>query len=510
MKRFSQLRYLVLFAITVSGTAGAETFSQKTFFSPRAVGVNRAMEYTTWHELEFGHTAAPSKSKIHSHIALTPFYQESQKATEIGKYFGIGNGKNSFRVDRYTPLAGQPAPEVINSYLIHDSTAHNASPLSDTVSFNPKQEIYGFRLDYFQDVDHPFKKFFFKASLPVVHVQNDMGLKTPNNSKVVTATSINGKYTLKDFFAGRIDEHPAAGHVDTQHALTKAKIDGRRSCNGLADLNLALGYKLHTSPKNHLFFNAGILIPTGSKKRGDYLFEPRCGNGGHTGFTAGIDGGVTLWTSSAKEASVRLLGSLDYTYLFEATEYRTLALKPSFFAATDRAGGGKFNFYYLGKEINKDYGYPAANIFTRGLTVKPGSQAEGTIDLSFKCSGFVVDLGYNTFYKEKESVWLKNWNAQNFIIVDRDNQMNAHNRSAHSAAPAANAVSSDITAADFDMESVTNPSQFTHKVFGGIGYTFPLVQKYLATLGMGASYEFATDNAAMEAMALWAKMGISF
>ncbi len=487
MKKFGQFRYLVLFAITISGTAAAETFSQKTVFTPRAIGTNRAMEYTTWQEFAYGKVTAPSKAKINSHVALTAFYQESQKGADMGKYFGIGNGKNSFNVGPLTAVPGDPVAEVINNFLIHDLTDADNSTNKGTISFKPSQKTYGARLDYFQDINDPVKGFFFKASLPVVLVQNDMGMKNDGNEE------------LTKFFKGTYTQ--VGDNAQTE--LTKGKIDGRHSVIGLADLNLALGYKLHSSAKKHAFFNVGVIIPTGTKPNGEYLFGPIVGNGGHVGFTTGLDGGVTLWTGKEEKASVRLLAALDYRYLFEAGESRTPSLNKSFFGAEK----GTLNHYYLGGYLGKKESFPAANIFTRLLKVKPGSQGEALVDLSFKCSGFVIDLGYNAFYKEKESAWLKGWNDDSFGIVKRSydmtNQLDVKN---------ADTFVNDRTvkSTDFDIESIINPAQFSHKVFGGLGYSFTVSKEYLANLGLGASYEFASDNATMEAMALWIKSGISF
>jgi hypothetical protein len=512
MKRFMQLRYLVLFFITVSGTITAETFSQKTFFNPRAVGANRAMEYTTWQEFAYRQVTPPSKSRIFSHVALTPFYQASQKSDQLGQYFGIGNGKNSFTIGSADNVTAGTS-DIINSYLIHDQSAPDNNIIAGGISFNPKQEIYGIRLDYFQEVNSPFKHFFIKASLPIVHVQNDMGMKIKDSVAWVSdIINDNTSYSMSDFFKGlvTIQGRNVNSIVNKQQPLTKAKIDGRRTATGLADLNLAFGYKLHQSEHNQLLCNVGVLIPTGTKTRGEYLFEPRCGNGGHTGFTAGIDGAVTLWTSAEKDASVRLLGALDYRYLFEANEVRTLSLNDSFFPS---GTPNKLNFYYIGTEIGSLYGYPAANIFTRGLAVKPGSQGEALVDLSFKCSGFVIDLGYNAFYKEKESVWLKNWDAKNFIMVTRASPLSvlANTISQKKGGQAANILNaSDIAISDFNLDAVSNPSQFSHKIFGGFGYSFALAHCYVAQIGLGASYEFASDNSTMEAAALWAKAGISF
>lgn len=502
------VRYFLVFCLVVWRPLAAEKFSQRVYFAPRTIDANRAMELTTWDEMIYRLRNSSAKMKIRSDFALTPFFQQSQHGAGIGRYFGIGNGKNSFYVGPYKQMldsTGQPKAEVINSYLIHDAEDYNTSTLAGTVSFNARQEVYGMRLDYFQHIDDPIKHFYFKALLPIVQVRQNIGMSIPKADS--TAVTISGKeYSLKDFFRGEVDVPASTGQENAQLPLKKAKIHGDRCKGGVGNLNLAVGYKAYQSLQNHIFINAGVILPTDDKDKGEYLFAPRCGNGGHVGFTLGVDGGIELWSCKEKKALVRVLASLDYRYLFEATEHRTPMLKRSFFNQLQEAGDGSLNYYYLGGYNGTNVLFPAANVFTQSLKVKPGNQGEALIAISFKCSSFVIDVGYNAFYKDQESVWLKHWDDDSFALVARNFD------TTNTIIPTSDEVLNkrDVKASDFELKSVKNPSQISHKVFGGLGYSFMANPKCIPTIGAGASYEFISDNATMEAGAVWAKIGLSF
>lgn len=509
MRKVSVMR-LVVAAVCcwAAGSLYATSYSQKTFFSPRAVGANRAMEYTTWHDIVFPKIKAPSKSSINSHVAVTAFYQASQKDTELGKFLGIGNGKNYFKVGTVANFpggGGDSSTEVVNGYLIHIRVINNNN-LAGTVYFAPKQEIFGVHLNYFQDINSPFKKFFFKVGMPVVYMKNDMKMTVKDPAGVTPNGAAPTVYQLTDFFKGSVSVESSALNpfTDAQTSLTKAKINKCRSAAGIADLNLALGYKLHQASQNYCFWNGGVIIPTGNSVRGDYLFDAIIGNGQHFGVSTGVDAGLTLWEEKGVAVSMQV--AADYRYLFEGTEERTLSLNAAFFPVD---GGNKLSHYYLlGKNnaVVHTQLTPAANIFTRGLRVLPGSQFETLANISFKCSGFIVDLGYNLFFKDKESVWIKSWTDGEYGVAGRDFDT-SHGPFTIAAGTVGNKA---IAKSDFDIESVTQPTQVTHKVLGGLGYTFTLAKKYVSGLGAGASYEFASDNAAMENYAFWVKGSIAF
>jgi hypothetical protein len=499
------------------GMASATTYSGKTFLAPRAVGTNLPMELTTWHEYPYQMLAKKQGHRVRAHFELTPFYQASDNKEDLGKYFGIGNCKNCFVVGKDTEVTAKTA-DIDGLFLIH-----NASNIDDvakgTISFNPKQEIWGARLDYFQDIDHPIKGLFFKASMPIVYVENSLNMCIGNS----TSVEVGGKtFSLNDFFAGNVEVTEAMDALSQQSPLCYAKIgcSGKESKVGIADINLALGYKIHQSDSAHVFLSAQAIVPTGSRPNGEYLWAPVIGNGKHFGLGARLDTAVQLWSN--KNASVRMLFDVDYRYLFESSEYRTLGLK-----GCDNPY--KFAHYYLAGRLGQDNKplFPAANILTQSIKVKPGSQFDILADLSFKSSGFVIDLGYNFFYKDEEDCWSKCfcssgccgtscestcgerccstgccWEDGVYGIVNPDYVTND--------TLVANDFVKTLNASDLDVSTVQTPSQVTHKIYAGLGYGFDIAKRFPALFGIGGSYEFVSDNSALEGYALWVKFGVSF
>ena len=70
----------------------------------------------------------------------------------------------------------------------------------------------------------------------------------------------------------------------------------------------------------------------------------------------------------------------------------------------------------------------------------------------------------------------------------------------------------DLTAAQpswgIDVEKAETPSQFTHKIFGGIGYIFE-GHTYPLIIGLAGHYEFDSDDG-MDNWGIWEKLGITF
>ena len=470
---------LLLFTISIS----AGTHSKKTFLMPRSSGVNIAMEKAHWHD----HFLNKKENNFRSNYQEMFFHQAGIKGEDVGKYFGI-NGKNTFTV-------GAPATSDINNrYIIHSQAA---STLAGEITFNPKQEVYGIRLDFMHETNHPFKKTFIKASLPVVHVENDMHLKIGN--QVAQAND----YYLKDFFEGK--ELTSLANTNKQAALTHGKIGSRRTTTGIADIDLALGYKLLQSENHHLFFNTGVTIATGTRPTGEHLFEPVYGNGNHFGVGFGIDASQKLWKRSRH--SGKLVFATNYKYLFEGSEKRTIGINSITYPFAHYYGLGE-----VGKPADTAL-IPAANILTRDVKVRPGSQIDSMLALSFKSSRFIIDVGYNLFIKKGESVSVRSWEDAKYAIAKDDFDVTGQfirtdaNKAADITANTLLGKTLDI--GDLNVSAASTPSYLTHKAFGSIGYNFNL-SKYPSSIAFGGSYEFASSNHELEGYAFWCKGAISF
>lgn len=492
--------FAALILVCLGGTvqAHSDQYSRKTYLAVRPHGINTAMEYTTWHK----HAYSEQNKTIRTHLQFTPFYQKSEQSGDLGKYFGIGNGKNSFTVGR-TDAAAATKADIENGLLIHDQQAGIAANrlLAGTVNFLPYQEAYGIRLDLFQDINHPFANFFFKASTPIEHVATDVKMHIANgvNANLGGGTT----FSLQEFFAGKVS---VATGPNMQSQLTKVKIHGKRSETGLADLDVALGYKYIQDEKKHVFFSLDVTIPFGNKVRGEYLFEPVYGNGRHVGLGASLDTGFEIWHSD--KANLNLLWVTRYKYLFEGTETRTLGVKDE-----------KLGHYFLARPYNPNPVtgtdaqtnislVPLANDLTTGFNVKPGSLFDTMLDFAFYSNNFTIDIGYSLFWKDGESAHGKlnetDFNNKKLTIAQAAFQTNA------GGGMTAADVYKQIQYSNLDFDAVKTPALLTNKLFAGLGYSFTLYEKYKGSVGLGGSYEFATSNADLENYAVWVKAAFSF
>ena len=483
------LKSLLIFGIFVAPLRGA---SNKTFFLPRSHGVNLAMEYTTWHEL----LQIKSNEDYTTHFQLTAFYMDSREADDLGRYFGVSN-KFNFTVN------DQAAQDVIGRWIIHARNSANQDWA--TIKLSPKQNAYGARLDFYQGLNKILDGLYFKAALPIVNVDNDLRMHI--TAAGADPEQVAAKAVLEDYFKGRYAVAANGNNGITgaagcgQAALTHGKIDGSQNTTGIADIDLVLGYKAFDKEKYHVAVNLGLTIPTGTTPTGEYLFEAVVGNGNHWGLGAGLDFMARLWGDDEK--NIKLTGAANYRYLFESTEKRTLGLQ---------YGNAPFNWqhYVLAGAPGDTVGTPGANEITLDLNVTPGSQFDAIIALAYNNRSFTFDLGYNLFWKDRESVKTKGWSDRLSALAIIEPTLNFN------VALDANTPGHWIDGnyllskdhANVDRGAAATPSQMTHKIYGGIGYIFKDC-KYPVMLNFSAHYEFASDDG-IENWAVWGKLGVAF
>jgi hypothetical protein len=475
-----------LLAVSAAGARTFTTYSNKNILRQRSANINLAMEYSSSHP----HLFSMQPETIRTHLLFTPFFQASQRAVDLGSYFGVGNGTNSFTINT---IAG--GAEVSREFIIHE----NPRTASTRVSLKPEQQSYGARIAFFQDMNSPIKGMFFRASSTAQHLEN--------NLKVAYTDSVPGLATTDldypTFFAGKGNsDSTVAGVTRNQSGLSKARIPGgRRTKTGLADIDLSLGYKCIQTATSHAFLSADITVPTGTRVLGDYVFAPVIGNGRHFGLGASFDGGLEVWKN--ENSSLRFDGAIRYKYLFQNNEMRTLSLKQ-----TGRVNYNNASKYYLVGTKNAPAGtalMPLANISTLPIAVRPGHQLDMLAAMSFNSGKFTIDVGYNPFWQDAESVRLNSaFDDSRYAVAERDFVVSTR----FSDVPA-NAVL-DVTRDSFDMEGIRTPASMTHKVFLASNYAWRIYGKSLMSIGLGASYEFATSNADVEQYGFWGKLNFSF
>ena len=153
---------------------------------------------------------------------------------------------------------------------------------ASTVCFTPQQKIFGLGLCYKQTLSNKADGttgFWFEGSLPIERVENSIklcGTVTDTGGGLIHALGIDDSPivgTMKEAFAqknwhfGRItpDKHKKWGVADVE-----LKLNNSCACDA---------YTMNSY--------VGFVIPTGTRVRGRYVFEPVVGNNRHFGVSLG-------------------------------------------------------------------------------------------------------------------------------------------------------------------------------------------------------------------------------
>jgi hypothetical protein len=499
-----------LLATTIAFSPMLADHTNKTFLMPRPTGVDLPMEYNTWEELV---NRKSHHDKFGGHLQVVGFYYGSSNDGEIGKYFGVHN-KSSFAMTRNATInssASDVATDLDLGYFLHDynNTLYglsntDATTPEATISLDPEHDAYGARFDYYQNLDCLLKGLFLKFDLPIVCVENDAKLRVSNAAvgTGATATDADLKTRLETYFKGTYAQTTAA-NSNQQVALNHALYTGRQSETGVADIDLAIGYKFLNKESYYASLALAITIPTGNDADGVHMFEPIVGNGQHFGLGGNLEGMVKVWGDCDQNIKMHL--KVNYRYLFESSEHRTLGIKNT--AGNVRDWG---HYYLLGKVTNPTTANnqltPAANVTTLNVDVTPGSQLDGILGFAYNNGGFTFDLGYNLYVREAEDVHLKDTLATGWSLASR-----AWNTATITGGTQIGELltTSPLTNANLDTGVAETPSQTSHSIYGGFGYIFK-EWEYPLQLRLGGKYEWAGENSVIEKWTIHGGIGIGF
>ncbi len=522
---------LLAVAVLVSGAARADSHTNKTFLMPRAQGVNLPMEHTSFEE-EF----IPRKlenGKFGATFAVTPFFQQSNDHDDTADYFLIHHKhKITLRTDENAITAGSAHYSSVNNdldlnYLYHDSGYAYAFPYRVDVSLDPEQTVYGARMDYYQNLGVILKNLYLKIDAPIVHVENDPKLWVGNahitggdNPTTTELTHDIHEYleceyeqNAESLLTG-IDVPDVTYLINLQEKLTHAKI-AKRSAAGVADVDVALGYKFFNTEKYLLGLALGVTVPAGNKATGRYMFEPIVGNGHHWGLGGDLYGTIRAWGKI--KHNLKFFLRMKYRYLFEGDENRTLGIKAGPSGATGTYDWGQY--YLLGKAdssqnwVNYRALTPAANVTTLRVDVTPGSQFDGVLGMTYNNGGFSFDLGYNLYYRDAEEVSLDQHLPKDTYFVAARNFDTAGGATPIVAVDVDGGADEEIAwfvnDANLDRGSAETPSQFTNSIYTAMSYTFKKWEVPML-MAIGGKYEFASENSALEQWSIWYKTGVTF
>jgi hypothetical protein len=302
------------------------------------------------------------------------------------------------------------------------------------------------------------------------------------------------------------------------------KIDCR--CNrtkfGVADIELKFGRQWWSDCCNAAGY-IGVLIPTGNRPNGCYVFEPVVGHGGSAALMFGSEGGYEIWSSCNNNWHLSWAWAAQGMYLFGRCQTRSFDLKNKPWsryqevyanqaqAAEAAALGG------LGTR-GQYLSTPGINVFTQCMKVTPGvwSNATTSFIVESEC-GFAGELGYNLLARQSECVdlnWtegpaLKHTFGSGQTTVVRDITPSPYLNGAATVVALENYDYSVIHKADLDLQSAAHPAGLVHLVYGSLGWVYDC--KFPSYFTVGGSYEFPYhDYSVMKRWTVWGKVGVTF
>lgn len=491
-----------------------------TTLTLRSHGYNLAREITTFTEIS-GRRDDDTKGRS---LQLIGFYQASHSAPALGRYFGMNN-HNQMLLGHTASGAALDGADLDCAYLIHEASG-SASQAS--ITLKPTTESYGMVLTSFHNLEKIMDGLYMSMNIPVVYMTNNMHMSISDVTGNATVANIT------NFFNGTFTGINTSANA--QQPLKYAKISEVKSQTGIADIESKLGYNVVDQEDYRWGVNVGWTTATGNKNNGFYVWQPIVGNGGHTALGVGSDAMVMLWSDN--QHNIKLSFAVDYRYLFENDEYRTFGIKES--DGTVRNWG---QYHLLAQPIvggaNGVVLSPAANHTTLNCAITPGNQVEGLTNIAYNGGNLSLDIGYNFFWRAKESLRIKgsydtfsqlcgvanratdasdgSQSASTYgntsgsvaagVLGTLERQFDENHASTNTASGAANMKW--LSLANLNSDSAITPAVLTHKIYAGVGGVFR--DWYLPILvGIGGSYELASKNSAPDYWSVYAKASIGF
>lgn len=413
-------KYIYLFLSMYAGYDINADCRPAPLFMPRSQGVNAARELAGL----TNHIAIFDMEKFYGTLAVTPEFTKSFRESDIAECL-FGSDLNcecpSIEV-RGNDVTNRGARSWLADYFALPTD------FESTLQFKPRITNYLADVYLYLGLDEWVSGMFFFIHAPIVNTSWDL-----NVCENITAEGTNN-YPI-GYFAPTTIERSRLRDSVLEYMQDCRGIDlgnntfieplnfARMSCKtrketALADLRFALGWNFFQDEDYHL--GAGLLAaaPTGTKPKGEYLFEPIVGNGNHWELGGLLWGHITFWRSECEEKFFGAWIQANITHLFKSkqTRFFDLKCKPmSRYMLAERMttdvtlllanpdANTLANSSVPSSQFNKVF-TPVANLTAQSVDVSVGVQADIVTMLTYTSCGFTWDLGYNFWARTCESI----------------------------------------------------------------------------------------------------------
>jgi hypothetical protein len=457
-------------------------------------------------------------------IEATVLGGKSRRNNRIAEYF-MPECKTRLTIKEQLPTVADLAnndTDILANHLNIYTTTQN---FESVITFEPQHSFIGVGLTWKQNLYQceNGRGFFGSISMPIMRVKNRINL---SERIIDDGGGVNEAFSA---VSENINNFPVVGTAKeafAQAAWHCGKINDCCSENKethLADVELALGYRLIEHETCSLESFVGATIATGNRPEGTYMFEPIVGNNKHNGIFWGSSIGMELWTHDCMDRALWFYVDYNGRYLFKTHETRLVDVK------------GKPWSRYMQLYCNQDQAIQAAiflqqenltsstllytpgvNKFCLCLDVSPRFAHTFNTGFGYTSGCFDAEAGYNFYSRNSECVKLRSNFSETSAFKalsgggQTDNVQTICNLFFNNnRTDVADFERNIIHAADLDLESAAHPSMMIHTFYGSVGYRWD-DREYPLFAGIGSSYQFCDDNTGLSEWMLWGKAGISF
>lgn len=470
----------------------------------------------------------PTAPTVQAHVRLEDLAVYSSNKGHASMISGSGTPAKSIGTGPFT-WADFAYLEYSNSFDDHSNDPKKAP--SGEISLDPSSRAFGARIGLYANFP---RVGFLKINVPVLMVQNDLGIKFSDSSNESFEQFLKGEYSVEykplgmtqatfadEETAGaghppepafattyKVYKEPASGQANAQMPLQFSKIYSgkKRTDFGLGDIDISFGQRVADAENYDCAVFCSVVIPASNKPTGEFLFEPQRGNGHHFELGGGLE--ATMDLLSYEAFSVEGFFNTTLRYIFKADEIRTLD------AFMDSKVRMPWQRYFLVGEKGKSGPLvPFSNISTFELEVKPGLVTEGFVGIDVQIGLLSIDLGYGFWAKEAEKIRIKSgdWVDDKYAFVSAFDYRTYEELDLDLLSPHTFGASNNTTilASEFDFSSASMPAQITHTVW--VSGTYILECEYFPlALTLGGNYEFGQDATSMTNYMIWGKASLSF
>jgi hypothetical protein len=466
------------------------------------------------------------------------FGSRTTSGKDLARYF-FYDGLEQLTVAEVGPVAGEAGFGTQNLLAQNFNVFTIDGNFASTITIDPQQSVIGLglydRQSFWKNHDNG-RGFWLSVSTSIQHVKNTM-----NFCEFVSNDGGGVNEAANEFAFANMTEAFAQpdwcfGRICAGSSMKKT---------GLADIEFKVGYEWLQLDPAHMESYIGLIIPTGNKNKGEYVFEPIVGRGKYAGIMFGSSLGLEIWNSSMGDKNIRFELANHTEILFKRDQVRSFDLKHRPWSrylpvyVTEEQAAEALSLAATDPLHAQNMSTPGINVFTQRLQVKPGLTHDINTGFVFTWNRFQAEVGYNFLAKRAEIVefdcpWQPVVALKHFLGAGQTNPIRTIHGSPYYEqivssiagtfpfptppvagiqlipVPLADFETVVITKADIDLNTASTPAILTNTLYGTLG--FDLKDREYPLFGnVGGSFTFSKSNdAAPRRWVLWAKMGFSY